>query len=321
MSKLLALFLCLLLASTAACLAKHKAQDDCQPADSAEDKSAAVTKPAGAVPGSQDAPAGDVNNALDKMLSQPACTSPQSVDQAAQPQPVATPSSTPPVAVTPPKAEASPVDPTQFGVKTISAGTLKGQAQINAKGRGGNAGCAPDAFPLKDRRDALQGEAGNDSMQLQAEKDDPDAGDQQLMVEWDLWRNRFLRAVQMQVQANINNPDASFRRRRRFDPYTGGFSLPFPLGTIAWFRCRITADRRIVDLELVESSGFPDYDRAVLSGIQALEGTSLLQYPPGSHRTIVHQAAGIETAARPDNRYFNFGDVERYSTPKPRNDY
>jgi hypothetical protein len=84
------------------------------------------------------------------------------------------------------------------------------------------------------------------------------------------------------------------------------------LGTEAWFDCAITSDRRIARARITQSSGIPEYDRAILNGIRALEGTSLLQFPRGSRRSEVSQEAGIRTSTSSDFRYHNFGDVERY---------
>lgn len=304
MRHLLVLVLFVSLSCTPACRAQRSASASSN-GNQTQDSSAVNASDGLADPSST----GDVNKTLDKMLAAPAQATSHDGSQA--PKAAAAPPASTAVV---PYAGAQNQLPAPLEPQPETA--LKGQARMDSSGTA-DSGCGnPLRGRQQDARPVLQGEAAINGLHMQADRqDDPDAGDQQLMIEWDRWRNRFLRAVQMQVQANINNPDGSYHRHRHFDPLTGGVALPFPLGTIAWFRCRITADRQIADLELVESSGFPEYDHAVISGIRALEGTSFLQFPAGSRRTSVHQEAGIETAAQPDYQYFRFGDVERYNVP------
>lgn len=140
---------------------------------------------------------------------------------------------------------------------------------------------------------------------------DPDEDDQELMVEWDRWHNRFLRAVQLGVQELVNNPDPEDYERPRVDPVTGNFTSRYPLGTGAAFSCQVTSDGQIKNLELIEPSGFPKYDRAVMRAVQQLAGTRILVFPKGSHRRTVIQPGRIKTATSNDFKYHHFGDVER----------
>lgn len=141
---------------------------------------------------------------------------------------------------------------------------------------------------------------------------DPDIDDQELQVEWDKWRNKFLWAVQSGVQEALNNPDDV---DLRYDPSRGMVVVRFPLGTVAWFHCKISADRHIVSAKIKQTSGFPNFDQAVLHSINALEGSSYLRFPRRSQRQFVTQTAGIKTSDSPERQYFKFGDVERYRTP------
>ncbi|MBS1999859.1 MAG: TonB C-terminal domain-containing protein [Candidatus Obscuribacterales bacterium] len=183
-------------------------------------------------------------------------------------------------------------------------------------------------------RDALKGQAEDESANLQglngqtdkkvlqgsaqqldgALSEDPDTADQQLMVEWDAWRNRFLRAVQSDVQSNLNNSEDTMSR---WDPRSQTVIRQFPLGTTAWFKCDIREDLKIVNFQLVKSSGFPNYDRLVMDAVAALNGTEILRFPAKSKRHRVNQMAGIQTASRSSNEYFHFGDVEKYRVPNP----
>jgi hypothetical protein len=140
---------------------------------------------------------------------------------------------------------------------------------------------------------------------------DPDADDQELMVEWDRWRNRLLSAIQTGMQEVINDPNES---NLRWDERKQMMVPKFPLGTIAWFFCQVTPDRRILNAKITKASGFPGYDHAILESIKNLEGSSILRYPRGSKRTIVSQDGGIKTAETSERRYFKFGDVEHQRT-------
>lgn len=146
---------------------------------------------------------------------------------------------------------------------------------------------------------------------------DPDMQDRELQVEWDRWRNRFLRAVQLSVQEKVNNPDPEEGIEPHFNPYTNTLEPAFPLGIGSTFSCRVLPDRSIVDFKILRSSGYPKYDRVVQQAVRELEGTSQLQYPANSKRKQVTQAATIKTAERDDFRYYKFGDVERYREQMP----
>ncbi len=137
---------------------------------------------------------------------------------------------------------------------------------------------------------------------------DPDLDDQELMIEWDRWRNRLLHAIQSGMQESLNNPNES---RFVWDPIKRMMVSKYPLGTVAWFFCQVTPGRRIVNVKIKQSSGFADYDQAVIDAIQELDGSSILKFPGRSRRTIVNQIAGIRTATSSQYQYFQFGDVER----------
>lgn len=160
------------------------------------------------------------------------------------------------------------------------------------------------------RNNVLTGNANMDGGELV--KQDPDSEDQELMVQWDKWRNRFLWAIQSSMQEELNNPGEA---DLRWDPQRQVMLARFPLGTTAWFSCRVTADRHIVDFKLLRSSGYPNYDKAVSNSVKSLEGSSILKFPNRSHRQIVTQIAGIKTSDTGERQYHQFNDVERYSVP------
>jgi hypothetical protein len=143
------------------------------------------------------------------------------------------------------------------------------------------------------------------------EGDDPDSDDAELQVAWDKWRNKFLWAVQSGVQEALNNPEDI---NLRWDPQKQAVVMRFPLGTTAWFACKVANNRHVESVKLMHESGFPGYDKAVLDAVRNLEGTSILQFPKRSRRPFVTQAAGIKTSDQGGNQFFRFGDVERYRT-------
>lgn len=163
--------------------------------------------------------------------------------------------------------------------------------------------------PLSDALSPLQGKAV--LLGGKGAAADPDADDSELLVEWDRWRNRFLRAVQLGTQEILNNPDPEDYERPRVDPNTGAITSRYPLGTGCAFSCLITEDGLIKNLETIEASGFPKYDRAVLRAVQQLAGTQILRFPKGSHRHNVVQPGRIKTSTSNAFQYHHFGDVEK----------
>ena len=87
------------------------------------------------------------------------------------------------------------------------------------------------------------------------------------------------------------------------------------MGTVAWFVCEVTKDRQIKRLRILNSSGYPDYDQAVVEAVQELQGSSLLKFPANSRRKAVLQGGAVERALEPQRQHFRFGDIERYSVP------
>ncbi len=147
---------------------------------------------------------------------------------------------------------------------------------------------------------------------LSTMQDDPDAQDKELLIEWDRWRNRFLQAVLSSTSELLTNDQAqSFQ----FNPATNAIESKYPLGTTAWFICTITNDRQIKNPRIVRSSGFSDYDQAVIEAVKALADSSILKFPPASRRLTVLQGGGIERSALPQQQYFHFGDVEHHRLP------
>jgi hypothetical protein len=205
--------------------------------------------------------------------------------------------------------ESSP-DQENAGKKPLRAkverSQLKGQEEMGDEG----AGLTPMTGKTSPQDGVLKGSARKDEDVLA--KEDPDSEDEELQIEWDKWRNRFLRAVLAGAMENLNNPEAT---DFRWDPVRQRVMTQFPLGTIAWFACKITNDKHISSIRLMQSSGYPNYDRAVLNAVQSLDGTSILRFPSRSHRTQVSQAGGVKTSDQFQQQYFKFGDVEHVRVP------
>ena len=210
----------------------------------------------------------------------------------------------------------------KFGIKEIHIGIqnkkkkLEGQTQDTGSGLSGQAAQDDMGGPMNGSLDenggTLKGSASSNQGDLQAE--DPDRGDQELAVEWDKWHNRLLWSIQSGVQELINSPENA---EPRWDARRGRVVLGpnIPLGTKCTFYARVSADRRVTKAKILQSSGYPDYDKAVLDAIYALDGTSILRFPRNSRRERVTEAATIITSDRGGREYHNFGDVEKYTVP------
>lgn len=198
---------------------------------------------------------------------------------------------------------------------------LKGSAQDEGGALQGAAqdddGRLSGQRPVYDsNRNVLQGSAvSNDaSLSASASAADPDANDEQLNVEWDKWHNRLLWSIQSGVQEIINSPE---NIEPRFDPRRGRVVVGpnIPLGTRATFFVRVSADRRVTKATIVESSGYADYDKALLDAIYSLDGSAILKFPRNSRRQRVNETATIITSDHGEREFFKFNDVEKYRVP------
>ncbi len=137
---------------------------------------------------------------------------------------------------------------------------------------------------------------------------DQDSANQELLVEWDRWRNNLQKAIQNNVIARINvHNNVNFY----FDPRQQMMVSRYPLGISAWYSCDVLPNKTIINIRITQSSGIQAYDQAVYQAIADLNGTSTLRYPKGSMRQIVNQQASIGTATSNQYQNFQFGDVER----------
>lgn len=136
---------------------------------------------------------------------------------------------------------------------------------------------------------------------------DPDANDQELMINWDIWRNTLMQAIQNGTLAKINVPsEVHFV----WDPTRQMMVSRYANGTSAWYALDVLPDRRIINVRLTKVSGYPSYDQAVLQAIYDLQGNSILAYPAGSKRKLVTQEASVRTAGQSQSNTYQMNDVE-----------
>ena len=185
-----------------------------------------------------------------------------------------------------------------------------GALQGSAEDEGGTLAGQKPAYDSN--RNVLKGSAVSNDASLSAA--DPDANDEQLNVEWDKWHNRLLWSIQSGVQEIINSPE---NIEPRFDPRRGRVVVGpnIPLGTRVTFFVRVSADRHVTKATIVESSGYADYDKALLDAIYSLDGSAILKFPRNSRRQRVNETATIITSDHGERELFKFNDVEKYRVP------
>lgn len=136
---------------------------------------------------------------------------------------------------------------------------------------------------------------------------DPDAAERELQIDWDRWRNTLTHAIQQGTIDNINvHNDVNFV----LDPAKQMMVSRYPVGIYAQYSIDVLPDQKIINIRLLQSSGWPGYDQAVMQSIMNLQGAKLLRYPKGSKRQIVNQQASVRTQMDAQFQNFKFGDVE-----------
>jgi hypothetical protein len=121
-------------------------------------------------------------------------------------------------------------------------------------------------------------------------------------IAWDDWRNRMLRAAWQNwgnmLQGGVIS--TSFSRHHHV----------FADGTAAIFSCVVTKDRRIKDLQIVESSGLDEFDEMVLTSVRKLDGSRLLAFPASSQRDSIEQKCAFRIGTASAFHDHKFEDVE-----------
>lgn len=192
--------------------------------------------------------------------------------------------------------------PLQGGVEQRDQGMLNGGAQDS----GGWQGTAQQG--MADRGGPLQaGAQGNGPLSASASSD-PDAGNQELDIEWDRWHNALQHAIQSGVLAKINVHD---NIQFVWDPRSQMMQSRYPNGTTAWYSCDVLPNRKIINIRITQPSRYPTFDQALFQAIAELQGNKILHYPNGSRRQMATQQAAVGTAAENNFQNLHYGDVER----------
>lgn len=117
--------------------------------------------------------------------------------------------------------------------------------------------------------------------------------DQELMIEWDKWRNRFSRKVWLKLNEKLTG-GLVFNIGGILLTTGEGSGYNFRKGIEVSYMCEVTNDRRITNLHVTSPSGDPTYDNLVLACVASLNGKSSLRFPEGSKRTRVRTAATLK---------------------------
>lgn len=118
------------------------------------------------------------------------------------------------------------------------------------------------------------------------------AEDQELLIEWDKWRNRVSKKVWLKLNEQLTG-GLCFNLGGILISTGEGSGYRFRKGIEVSYMCEITRDRRITNLRVTHPSGDPTYDNLVLACVRALDGKKYLEFPEGSRRTRVKTAATL----------------------------
>ncbi len=116
--------------------------------------------------------------------------------------------------------------------------------------------------------------------------------DEQLLIEWDRWRNKFSKKVWLKLNEQLTG-GFCFNLGGILLTTGEGSGYHFRKGIEVSYICEVTNDRRITNLHVTSPSGDPTYDHLVLACVQSLNGKSSLKFPEGSKRTRVKTAATL----------------------------
>jgi hypothetical protein len=138
---------------------------------------------------------------------------------------------------------------------------------------------------------------------------DPDAADRDLLIAWDAWRNTVIKEELKSLRGLLHGWDGMVYNRayNRTDPR-------FPVGLTVATIAEVNANRQITQIDLVKSSGDPEFDKVVIKAINKLNGKKFLEYPTGSRRSLVGQPSFLKTSETAQKTpTFIFNDYEHVS--------
>lgn len=135
------------------------------------------------------------------------------------------------------------------------------------------------------------------------------AGSGNFSILWDKWRNDVMKAVWAKFCILLDGGDVV-----KIGPVflkMGMAPKPqFPQGIGATFNFSVTADRKIKDVKISSSSGYPKFDEMIKKSIESLEGKRLLEFPEGTHRADVYLAGRLVTKKNGKFKSTEYNDVE-----------
>jgi|GEM_PF-6450969 len=141
------------------------------------------------------------------------------------------------------------------------------------------------------------------------------AEDQELLIEWDKWRNKVSRKVWLKLNEQLTG-GFCFNLGGILISTGEGSGYRFRKGIEVSYICEITRDRRILNLRVTHPSGDPTYDNLVLACVRSIDGKKYLQFPEGSKRTRVKTAATLKIGRAQfhetkynDNEFVNLSDA------------
>lgn len=153
----------------------------------------------------------------------------------------------------------------------------------------------------------------NSSGQLEGSADSKghtcDVNDRELRIEWDDWRNK----VACQIEANLSKHLQGWDGMEMNWAFHG-IVPKYPSGIHTGIHLVISADQGVVEATVARTSGYPGYDKLVVTSAFELNKKNqvkLLRFPDQSQRTIVEQYVDYRTVNNHDSIYIKFNDLER----------
>jgi hypothetical protein len=140
---------------------------------------------------------------------------------------------------------------------------------------------------------------------------DPDIAKNDVLVQWDGWRNRVVHAAWTNWGKKLDGGGLSvgtFKMNLATKRIT-----KFADGTRATFSCLVTRNCRLQDLKITETSGDQQFDDLVLASVRSLEGKSVLRFPSDSNRNAVTISCAFRIG-KTQFRPHQFNDIETGSS-------
>ncbi len=137
----------------------------------------------------------------------------------------------------------------------------------------------------------------------------------EISIEWDRWRNRFARAVWKRTNQKLAGGDA-IMLGRFYIKYGNNRKPEIPRGAQVEVCCDITAERQVVNVHLVSTSGERNFNKLVLESFEDLNSKSLLEFPRGSQRNKVSMNLKLKIGTG-EFQETKFDDVETVKFSKP----